>query len=163
MRTLRQSLTGTVMLLLLGGLSSALLAQGTAGESPAPPIDGQTIAEMVNEAVASCGVEGCDQAIVEAAYGPDIRLTIDGQTMAAGLDELMGLLPAAGRMGNSYRLLTPVAEYRARDGDLFVALFVEVTGPGHPSGDPIVILMQVRNGTVIRQVDTTPPFEWAAK
>lgn len=83
--------------------------------------------------------------------GPDIRLTIDGKVMAEGLDRVIGLLPAASRLGNSYRLLAPVAEYRAREGDLYVELFVEVVGRGHPQGDPIVSLMQIRDGKVIRQ------------
>ena len=51
MRTLRLSLAGTVLLALLVGLGSLAPAQATADESPAPLIDGQTIAEMVNEAI----------------------------------------------------------------------------------------------------------------
>jgi len=160
MRTLRRlSLAGTAMLVLLSGPGSVVAVE----EGPAPRVDGQTIAEMVEAAVASCGVDGCDATLVEAAYAPDIRIVVDGQVRAEGLDEVRALFVAADRTDHSFRLITPVAEYPGRDGGLYVAMFVEVVSPGHPQGDPIVSLLQVRDGKVIRQVDTTPPFGWAAE
>ena len=158
MRTLRLSLAGSVLLVLLGISGSVVAAE----EDLAPPIDGQTIAEMVNEAVASCGNAGCDEGVVEAVFAPDSRLIVDGQVVAEGLEEVKDGFEAANRTGHAYELLTPVAQYEASDGDLYVAQFVEVVSPGHPTGDPIISLMQVRDGKVIRQFDMTPPFEWAA-
>jgi hypothetical protein len=159
MRTLRLSLAGTVIVVLLGIPGSVVAAE----EEAVPTIDGQAIAEMAIEAVASCGSAGCDEGVVEAVYALDSRLIVDGQVFAEGLEEVKDGFVAANRTDHAYRLLTPVAQYQASDGDLYVAQFVEVVSPGHPTGDPIISLMQVRDGKVIRQFDMTPPFKWAAE
>jgi hypothetical protein len=48
----------------------------------------------------------------------------------------------------------PVIDYQVPEGDLFVATLVEVVGPGHPSGDPIVGFYRVHDGKVTRHVFT---------
>jgi hypothetical protein len=150
MRAFRMSLVGTFMLVLLGGPGGVVAVE----EDPVPPVDGQTIAEMVNAAVNGCDVVDCDAAPFEAVYAPDVRLVVDGEVYAEGLDGMRSMARTADRNGATFRLIAPVAEYHAGDGDLYLAMWVEVTGPaGLAMGDPILSLMQVRDGKVITQVD----------
>lgn len=60
--------------------------------------------------------------------------------------------PVDGCIGNTYRQVGSVVEYLAADGDLYVATLVEVVGPGHPDGVPVVGFYRVKDGHVIRHV-----------
>lgn len=158
MRTLRVSLVGTFLLVLLGGPGSVVAVE----DDSTPPVDGQTVAEMVNAAVNGCDVVECAVAPFEAVYAPDVQLILDGEVYAEGLDEMRRVAREADRGGATFRLVAPVAEYRAGDGDLYLAMWVEITGPaGLPMGDPILSLMQVRDGKVITQVDGGLPDAFA--
>ena len=126
MRTLRLALIGAVILV-LGGLSGAALAQETTDERS--ELDAQAIAERANEAINGCDVVTCDLAPFEEVYGPDIQLIVDDEVLAEGLDELR---LAALHTSNSYRLITPVAEYPSSDGDRYIALWVDVSWPRTP-------------------------------
>ncbi len=60
--------------------------------------------------------------------------------------------PVDSCIGNTYRQVGSVVEYLAADGDLYVATLVEVVGPGHPDGVPVVGFYRVKDGQVIRHV-----------
>lgn len=45
-----------------------------------------------------------------------------------------------------------VSTYPSTDGGMYVASLVEVSGPGHDRGDPIVGFYRVHDGMVIRHI-----------
>ncbi len=110
-------------------------------------VRGESIAEMVMNAWA-----GGDQADIRAVYAEDVRMVVDADTLASNRQELTELIRGVIDFGNTYRQVGPVAEYLASGGDTFIATLVEVVGPGHPTGVPIVGFYRVRDGEVIRHV-----------
>jgi len=109
--------------------------------------EGQSISEKVMQAWATG-----DQAAIEAVYAPGVVLKVDDGTAAAGRDPIASVIRNAIKYGNSYRQVGPVIEYRASDGDLYVTTTVEVVGPDHPKGDPVIGFYRVRDGQVIHHI-----------
>jgi ketosteroid isomerase-like protein len=108
---------------------------------------GESIGEMVMEAWATG-----DQAAIDAIYAEDVQMVLDGGTIAENREEMTSTISGAISIGNTYRQVGSVVEYVASDDDLYVATLVEVVGPGHPTGVPIVGFYRVRDGKVIRHV-----------
>ena len=151
MRTLHAS-TRTVSVMALSVVSLAAAAIGVAGQGEALPGDpagptGDAISEQVMEAWATN-----DAAAVEALYDPEVIMVIDADVVAADRDEIRSVIAGARGIGNTYRQHGPVIEYQDENGDLYVGTIVEVKGPGHPTGVPIVGFYRVRDGKVIRHV-----------
>ncbi len=109
--------------------------------------EGQSISEKVMQAWATG-----DPAAIEAVYAPDVVMKVDGETAAAGRDPIASVIRNAIKYGNTYRQVGPVIEYRASDGDLYVTTTVEVVGPDHPKGDPVIGFYRVRDGQVIHHI-----------
>ena len=72
--------------------------------------------------------------------------------VASNAKELTDAIRGTIGFGNTYKQIGPVAYYEAEDGDLYVAGMVEVKGPGHPNGDPLVGFYRVRNGNVAKHI-----------
>lgn len=108
---------------------------------------GRSIGEMVMEAWATG-----DQAAIDAIYAEDAQMVLDGETIAENREEMTSTISGAIGIGNTYRQVGSVVEYVASDDDLYVATLVEVVGPGHPTGVPVVGFYRVRDGKVIRHV-----------
>ncbi len=96
--------------------------------------------------------ESGDLADIEAVYDPSVVMIIDGEELASDRDEIGSVIAAAIGLGNTYDQLEPVAVYTAGDGDVYVAGIVEVVGPAHPDGVPLVGFFRVRDGKVVRHV-----------
>jgi len=148
MRTLRRTLLGTVIVALLGGLGGAVMAQETEEGTPAPSVDIQTVAAMIAQAWAP----EYDEAKVEAIYDDEVLMMVDNDVYAADREELKSLIRNALGVGNRYAHIGPVIDYVGRDGDLYLAGLVEVSGAGHPNGDPLVGFWRVHDGKVIRHI-----------
>lgn len=93
-----------------------------------------------------------DSADIDAVYAADVLMVIDTETYASDREELAGVITGAMSIGNIYRQVGPVVEYLGSDGDTYLATLVVVTGPGHPSGAPVVGFYRVRDGKVIRHI-----------
>jgi hypothetical protein len=93
-----------------------------------------------------------DQSDIDAIYAEDVRMVLDGTTVAESRDEISEIITGAKTVGNTYAQVGPVAAYTGEDGDLYISMLVEVVGGGHPVGDPVVGFYRVRNGEVIRHV-----------
>jgi hypothetical protein len=148
MRALRLSSVGTVILALLAGMGSAVMAQETQEETPASSVDIEAVADMIMEAWAP----EYDEAKVEAIYDPEVLMKLDTDVLAADREEIKSVISGALRMGNRYTQVGPVIPYERDDGDLYLASLVEVHGAGHPTGDPVVGFYRVRDGKVIRHI-----------
>ncbi len=108
--------------------------------------EGASISALVMQAW-----ETGNQADIDAVYAPDVRMILDQETVADGREELSSLISRV--VGtNTYEQIGPVTAYTANDGDLYIATLVEVVGPDHPQGDPLVGFYRVRDGQVIRHV-----------
>lgn len=111
-----------------------------------------SIAESISEMVMEAWASG-EQADIDAIYAEDVRMVLDGETVAENREGITSLITGAMSLGNTYQQVGPVAGYvTAGDGDLYVATLVEVVGTAHPDGDPIVGFYRVRDGKVIRHV-----------
>jgi ketosteroid isomerase-like protein len=86
---------------------------------------------------------------IAAIYAEDAVFIFDGEPLAAGLGEITDMI---GDVENTYETVGSVSSCEAADGDLYVSALVEVVGPGHPLGDPVVVLYRVHDGKVIRHV-----------
>jgi len=126
-------------------LLPVLLVLGACGSSGGGT--GESIGDLVMEAWSSG-----DPAAIERIYDTDVVMVLDGDTIAEDRQQIAGIIEGAIGIGNTYQQMGSVAEYTASNGDLFVATLVEVVGPGHPAGDPIVGFYRVRDGKVIRHV-----------
>jgi hypothetical protein len=97
-----------------------------------------------------------DRAAITETYAPatKVALVYDHTQLlvASSREELFGAVGGAIASGNTYKQVGPVATHQAKNGDLYVASIVEVTGPGHPTGDPLVGFYRVRDGRVIRHI-----------
>ena len=127
-------------------VSLAVVTACSSGDS-ADDETGAAVAESVMTAWASG-----DQADVDAVYAEDVVMVLDDETAAENRNEISSVITGAIGIGNTYSQVGPVAVYVADDGDMYVGTLVEVVGPGHPDGDPIVGFYRVRNGEVIRHV-----------
>ena len=88
---------------------------------------------------------------VRAAYATDAVFVFDGEELAVGVDDVTAMIDSAvNELGNTYEVIGPVSATTADDGDLYVSFLVEVTGPGHPNGSPIVGFYRVHDGLVVR-------------
>ena len=94
--------------------------------------------------------------MIAATYDPAVKVVLiydnAEHVIARNTKELTGEITGAITFGNTYRQIGPVSTYEAKDGDLYVAHIVEVKGPGHPDGVPVVGFYRVHNGKVIRQI-----------
>ncbi|MDH3295716.1 MAG: nuclear transport factor 2 family protein, partial [Acidimicrobiia bacterium] len=90
--------------------------------------------------------ESGDPADIEAVYDPSVVVIIDGKELASDRDEMGSVIASAIGLGNTYDHVEPVAFYTASDGDVYIAGIVEVVGPGHPEGVPLVGFFRVRDG-----------------
>jgi len=93
-----------------------------------------------------------DSADIDAVYAVDVLMVIDTETYASDREELTGVIKGALGIGNTYHQVGPIVEYLGSDGDTYLATLVLVTGPGHPSGAPVVGFYRVRDGKVIRHI-----------
>lgn len=105
----------------------------------------------VSESVMTAWASG-DQADIDAIYAEDVVMALDGETLAENRDEISSVIASAIGGGNTYEQVGPVAVYVAGDGDMYVGTLVEVVGPGHPIGVPVVGFYRVRDGKVIRHI-----------
>jgi hypothetical protein len=78
--------------------------------------------------------------------------SLDGEVLTRDRDEITDAIRGAIAYGNTYEQVGPVASYEAADGDVYVAWLVEVVGPGHPEGVPVIGFFRVHEGMVIRHV-----------
>ncbi len=108
---------------------------------------GESVGDLVMEAWS-----GGDTAAIERIYDTDVVMVLDGDTVAENRQQITEIVEGAIGIGNTYQQIGSVAEYTDSNGDLFIATLVEVVGPGHPTGDPIVGFYRVRDGKVIRHV-----------
>lgn len=125
---------------------------GCSSEDSADDETGASVAEAVM-AVWATG----DQADIDAIYAEDVVMVLDKVTVAEDRTEISSIITGAMGIGNTYTQVGPVAVYVADDGDMYVGTLVEVVGPGHPTGDPIVGFYRVRDGEVIRHVFMEAP------
>ena len=136
-----------LLALFLAGLAGYAIAGGFTSESSR----GQEMSDGVMEAWATG-----DAASIAATYDPAVQvlLVYDGteDVVAKNAKELTEAINGAIGFGNTYRQIGPVSTYQTEGGDLYVASTVEVTGPGHPEGVPLVGFYRVRNGRIIRHV-----------
>lgn len=147
MQVHRIPVAGSIGLALLLSVVGGAVAQTE--EAPADPqatSPGQIASALAMEAWATGDTED-----IEAAYGSDVIMVLDADTLAEDRDEITSVI-RAGLSINTYRQVGPVAELEASDGDLYVATLVEVVGLGHPDGVPVVGFHRVRDGKVIRHV-----------
>lgn len=93
-----------------------------------------------------------EQADIEAIYASDVRMVLDNDPVAENRLEITSIITGAIGIGNTYQQIGPVTTYLANNGDLYIGTLVEVVGPGHPEGDPVVGFYRVRDGKVIRHV-----------
>jgi ketosteroid isomerase-like protein len=135
-----------LILLLLAGLLSTGCGGADETDAGASP-EAESVSEMVMEAWATGA-----QTDIDAIYAEDVRMVLDGETLAEDRDEITSVITGAIRFGNTYQQVGPVTEYLASDGDLYVATLLEVVGDGHPFGDPVVGFYRIRDGKVIRHV-----------
>jgi hypothetical protein len=124
-----------------GVVVTAILLTGGASS------DGQSVSEMVMKAWATG-----EQTDIDAVYADNVRMVVEGETLAETREEITSVITVAIRIGNTYQQVGPVSEYVATDGDLYIATLVEVVGTAHPAGDPIVGFYRVRDGKVTRHV-----------
>lgn len=148
MRRLRMWLAGTLSLALLACMGSVVSAQETAEEAPVLSVDTQTVADRVMQA----WEPDYDEAKVEAIYDPEVLMMLDADVLARDREQIKSVIRSALGFGNRYRLVGPMVPYERYDGDLYLAALVEVTGQGHPSGDPLVGFYRVRDGKVDRHI-----------
>jgi hypothetical protein len=143
-------------LLATGGFVVAIFAAGIAGYAIAggfttESAPGQEVADRVMNAYTTG-----DAASIAAAYGPSARVVLiydnEEHVVATNAKELSSAITSGLDYGNTYKLFSPVSTYQAADGDLYVAHIMEVKGPGHPDGDPMIGFFRVHNGKVIRQI-----------
>jgi hypothetical protein len=141
-------LAGVGILVLLASVGTVGSAEETAEEAAAPSLDTQTVAERIMQAWGPA----YDEAKVEAIYDPGTLMMLDTDVLAADREQLKTVIRGALGFGNRYNLVGSMVPYERFDGDLYLAALVEVTGPGHPSGDPMVGFYRVRDGKVDRHV-----------
>jgi ketosteroid isomerase-like protein len=101
----------------------------------------------ISEAVMTAWATG-DPADIAAIYADDAVFVVDGDPLAEGIDQITEMI---GGTENTYEQIGPVSSLES-DGDRYVSFLVEVVGPGHPTGDPVVGFYRVRDGMVIRHV-----------
>lgn len=132
---------------LLAGIGGYAIAGGFTSESS----PGQEVADAVVNAY-STG----DAATIAATYDPAVKVVLiydkAEHVVARSAKELTGVIKDSIAFGATLKQIGPVATYRAKDGDLYVAATSELTSPSHPDGIPIVGFYRVHNGKVIRQV-----------
>jgi ABC-type glycerol-3-phosphate transport system substrate-binding protein len=153
MRMSRVMLAGMVILALLGGPGGAVVAQQTDEETPAPPVDIEAVADMIMQAWAP----EYDEAKVEAIYDPEVLMMLDTDVLAEDREQIKAVISGALGFGNRYAQVGPVIPYEGDHGDFYLASIVEVTGAGHPTGDPLVGFYRIHDGKVVRHIFLYPP------
>ena len=109
--------------------------------------DGQAVSDRVMGVWATG-----EQADIDSTYAPGVVMSIDGEQVAGNRDEIGAVIAGAIGIGNTYTQVGPVAEYETANGDLYVATLVDVVGPGHPIGTPVIGFYRVRDGMVDRHI-----------
>jgi hypothetical protein len=137
------ALTAVVVIGLMPGLSAC----GDDDDGASVAGEGASVSALVMKAW-----ETGDQADIDAVYAQDVRMILDQETVADNREEITSVISGAMGIGNTYEQIGPVTAYTGTDGDLYVGTLVEVVGPGHPQGDPLVGFYRVRDGEVIRHV-----------
>ncbi len=140
-------------LLAAGSLVVAIVAAGIVGYALAGGFTTESApGEDVSDRVMNVWATG-DAASVRATYDPAVLVTLDADVVASSAKEVAEVAGNAIANGNTYKQIGPVAYYKSKEnGDIYVASLVEVTGAGHPVGDPLVGFYRVRNGKVIRHI-----------
>lgn len=108
---------------------------------------------QVADSVARAWKSG-DQSAVSTLYAPHAELLVDGSLAATGPEAIGRTIRADLAAGDSVRSLGAVTTYGIPGGDRYVSGLVEVSGPDHPGGDVYELLLQVRDGLVVRQTLT---------
>lgn len=135
-----------LLLMVVAVLAAAVIGFWIGGGFAAEP--GADVAARVIEAWTTA-----DDEMIEEVYASEVVMSIDGETLAADRDALASTIRSAvDGLGNTYAHVGPVSSYETASGELLVAGIVEVTGPGHPDGDPLVGYYRVRDDQVIRHV-----------
>jgi hypothetical protein len=133
--------------IVMAGIAGYAIAGGFTTES-AP---GQDVADRVMNAYTTG-----DSAAIAAAYDPAVKVVLaydnTEHVVATNTKELADAINGGLAYGNTYRLIGPVSTYEAANGDLYVAHIMEVKGPGHPNGDPVIGFLRVHDGKVIQQI-----------
>jgi hypothetical protein len=98
-----------------------------------------------------------DTAAINALYVPSVKFVLEYPGRAATEVEttrkqLTDTIKNAIAIGNTYTQIGPVSTYTTADGDTYVASLVEVKGPGHPSGVPVVGFYRVHDGKIVRHI-----------
>ena len=145
-RAVLAGVIAVVAVLAAGAVGYALAGGFTTESSP-----GQDVADRVMQAFTTPSA-----ASIAAAYDPAVKVVLfwDGteHVIATSAKEEADAIKAGLAIGNSYRQIGPVSTYEAANGDLYVAHMIEVKGPGHLNGDPIVGFYRVHDGKVIQQI-----------
>lgn len=135
--------------LLLTGVAvvvAALVGYWAGGGFTSDP--GEAVASRVDEAWATAEPE-----VVEDVYASEVVMVLNGELIADGRGELLETMETAvNGLGNTYTQIGPTSSYETANDDLLVAGIVEVTGPGHPSGEPLVGFYRVRDDQIVRHV-----------
>lgn len=133
--------------IVLAGIAGYAIAGGFTTEST----PGQDVANRVMNAYTTG-----DAAAIAATYDPAVKviLAFDNKehVVATNAKELADAVNGGLAYGNTYKLIGPVSTYEAASGDLYVAHIMEVKGPDHPNGDPVIGFLRVHHGKVIQQV-----------
>jgi hypothetical protein len=138
------------------GFVAAIFAAAVAGYAVAGGFSSEAApGQQVSDEVMKAWATG-DAASIEAIYHPAVKMVLlyDGEdhVVASSRKETTAAATGAIDFGNAYSQIGPVASYVAEDGDTYVATLVEVTGPGHPDGVPLVGFYRLRDGKVIRHI-----------
>lgn len=142
---------GMILVVVTAVLGAALIGYTVGGGLRADP--GQEFSDAVMKAW-----QTGDVADIEAAYDPEVTMVLTypgagpSEVLAESRDELTGVIDGAIGFGNTYRQIGPVSSYTASDGDVYVSALVEVVGPGHVQGVPVVGFYRIHDDKVIRHV-----------
>jgi hypothetical protein len=153
----RWVIVGGVVVALVAAIGVGIvIGRGTSGEPELAPVEqtggfDSSPGQEVSDRVMRSWTSG-DPRDIEAAYDPAVTMVIDGDQLAADRAEIGDVMAGAIDLGNTYEQIGPVTSYTASDGDLYVATLVEVVGPGHPEGAPIIGFYRVHEGKVIAHV-----------
>lgn len=140
------AVTGLVAIL-LAGIAGYAIAGGFTSEASR----GQEVSDRVMKAWATG-----DAGAIAATYDPAVKVVLvydnTEDVIARNAKDLTTTIQGAIGFGNTYTQIGPVSTYEAEDGDLYVASTVEVRGPGHPNGAPLVGFYRIHHGKVIRHI-----------
>lgn len=143
--------------LVVAAAAAALIVAGVAGYAIAGGFSSESSpGQDVSNKVMAVWTTG-DTAAINALYAPAVTFVLEypGRTptdVQTNRQQLTDTIKNAIAYGNTYTQVGSVTSYTAAEGDTYIASLVEVKGPGHPSGIPVVGFYRVHNGKIIRHI-----------